>query len=295
MLSEVLRQELRGRRVLATDLDGTLLRPDLTVSDLTRRAIADALAGGIHVIFVTGRPPRWMRVVAQETGHAGIAICANGAVLLDLADERVLARTTLDPVAAAHVASGLRERFGTGVHFAVERVEVAPMAAGTSPFGGGSPTEFALESGYRGRLPLPDDSPRMPLADLLALPDAVKLLARLDPDASDDEGFLATAQRLAAGRLEVTHSSSQVLLEFGPAGITKATALSDLVASYGLNRYDVVAVGDMPNDVAMLDWAGIGLAVFDGHVQAKATADHLVPGPMEDGVGLVLRAMLQDA
>lgn len=295
MLSEVLRQELSGRRVLATDLDGTLLRPDLTVSDLTRRAIADAVAAGIHVIFVTGRPPRWMRAVAQETGHAGTAICANGAVLLDLADERVLARTTIEPAAATHVAQGLRERFGPLVHFAIERVAVAPMAPNTTPFGGGSPTEFALEAGYRGRLPLPDDSPRLPLADLLALPDPVKLLARLDPEASDTAGFLAAAQQLAADRLEVTHSSSHVLLEFGPAGVTKATALAQLVASYGLTRHDVVAVGDMPNDVAMLDWAGIGLAVLDGHDQAKSVADHQVPGPLQDGVGLVLRAMLQTA
>ena len=78
MLSEVLRQELSGRRVLATDLDGTLLRPDLTVSDRTRRAIADAVAAGIHVIFVTGRPPRWMRAVAQETGHAGVPCPSQG-------------------------------------------------------------------------------------------------------------------------------------------------------------------------------------------------------------------------
>ncbi len=292
MLSEVLRQELAGRRVLATDLDGTLLRPDLTVSEVTRSAIADAVAAGIRVIFVTGRPPRWMRVVARETGHAGTAICANGAVLLDLTDERVLHRTTIDIAAAGDVAAGLRERYGTGVHFALERVAVAPMAANTAPFGGGSPTEFALESGYRGRLPLPADSPRLPLADLLALPDPVKLLARLEPDAADAAGFLAAAEQLAAGRLEVTHSSNHALLEFGPAGVTKATALAELVAGYGLSSTDVVAVGDMPNDVAMLDWAGIGLAVLDGHDLAKAAADHEVPGPLQDGVGLVLRAML---
>ena len=71
MLSAVLRSELAGRKVLATDLDGTLLRPDLTIGGLTRAAIGDAVAAGIHVVFVTGRPPRWMRVVAAEAGHAG--------------------------------------------------------------------------------------------------------------------------------------------------------------------------------------------------------------------------------
>ncbi len=303
MLSPVLREELRGRKVLATDLDGTLLRPDLTIGEATRSAIRDAVAAGLHVVFVTGRPPRWMRVVAQEAGHAGTAICANGAVLLDLEQEQVLQRTTIDIAAAAEVAHGLRERYGPAVHFALERVAVAPMARTTTPFGGGSPGEFALESGYRGRLPLPEDSPRLPLADLLALPDPVKLLARLDDEgagagAGEGEGegaeFLDAAERLAAGRLEVTHSSSHVLLEFGPGGVTKATALADLTAALGLERGDVVAAGDMPNDIAMLDWAGIGLAVIGGHRRARSAADHEVPGPSDDGIGLVLRAMLAE-
>ena len=292
MLSAVLRSELAGRKVLATDLDGTLLRPDLTIGGLTRAAIGDAVAAGIHVVFVTGRPPRWMRVVAAEAGHAGTAICANGAVLVDLAQEQVLARTTIDAAAAPDVAHGLREVYGPAVHFALERVAVAPMAAGTA-FGGGSPDEFALEEGYRGRLPLPADSPRMPLAELLSLPDPVKLLARLDHQ--DTGGFLAEAQRLSRGRLEVTHSSTHVLLEFGPGGVTKATALADLVASFGLAQADVVAVGDMPNDVAMLDWAGVGLAVLEGHASARSAADHEVPGPSDDGVGRVLRAMMGQA
>jgi hypothetical protein len=282
MLSEVLRAELLGRRLLATDLDGTLLRSDLSVSPLTRRAIAEATAAGIRVVFVTGRPPRWMRAVASETGHAGTAICANGAVLLDLTGERVHSRTTIDVEAAAEVARGLRLRYGPAVHFAVERVAVGPMPPA------GKSGEFALEQEYHGSLPVPAGAPRMPLEQLLELPDLVKLLARLE---YDDESFWPHAQELSAGRLEVTHSTKRTLLELGPAGVTKATALAALVADFGLTQRDVVAVGDMPNDVPMLDWAGIGLAIVDGHDSAKSVAAHHVPSPEFDGVGLVLRAM----
>jgi Cof subfamily protein (haloacid dehalogenase superfamily) len=284
MLAEELREQLRGRKVLATDLDGTLLRPDLSVSQATRQAIADAIDGGIHVVFVTGRPPRWMRVVAQETGHAGIAICANGAVVIDLVAEQVMARTTIDTGAAADVAAGLREAFGDGVHFAVERVAVAAMPDE------GSEQEFALEDRYRGRLPVPPYAPRLQLAELLALPDVVKMLARLTD--GERPGFLPAALALAAGRLEVTHSSSHVLLEFGPQGVTKATALADLVSSLGLSAADVVAVGDMPNDLAMLGWAGLGLAVANGHESVRNAVRHEAPIPAEDGVRQVLRAML---
>lgn len=290
MLPEGLPQRLAGRRVLATDLDGTLLRPDLSVGELTRRAVTDAVAAGVHIVFVTGRPPRWIRPVIRETGHAGIAICVNGAVELDLVEEQVTRRTLLDTDAARDVALGLRREFGADVRFAVERVALAPMTRADAAFGQGAPEEFALESGYRPRLAPPDDSPQLPLEDLLALPDVVKMLARLET--AQAEEFLVAADELASGRLEVTHSSSHTLLEFGPAGVTKATALADLVGRWGLTQRDVVAAGDMPNDLAMLMWAGTGLAVADGHPQAKSVADWIIPGPLDDGVGRVLGAMI---
>lgn len=286
-----------GRRVLATDLDGTLLRPDLTIGPKTQAAIADALAAGIKLVFVTGRPPRWMRAVAREAGHAGTAICVNGAVLLDLAREQVVSRTMIDAAAAHEVAQGLRSEFGDEVKFAVERVAVAPMPSNDSEFGAGSPTEFARELGFLPRLYPPDKAPTLPLPGLLELPDVVKMLARLELPAGADpmrvtDQFAAVADGLADGRLEVTHSSDHVLLEFGPAGVTKATALAKLVASWGMSAADVVAVGDMPNDLAMLEWAGVGLAVEDAHHRAKAAANHHVPGPLDDGVGRVLAAMI---
>ena len=117
----------------------------------------------------------------------------------------------------------------------------------------------------------------------------MKLLARLD--GGDAEGFLPSAVELSAGRLEVTHSTSHLLLEFGPRGVTKATALAELVASFGLSRHDVVAVGDMPNDLHMLDWAGIGLAVAEGHDTVRSAADHVIPGPSDDGIAQICRAM----
>jgi Cof subfamily protein (haloacid dehalogenase superfamily) len=293
MLPEGLPDLLPGRRVLATDLDGTLLRPDLTVGPATKAAIAQAVAVGIHVVYVTGRPPRWIRPVIRETGHAGTAICVNGAVELDLVDEQVVRRTLLDVDAAHDVALGLRREFGDGVRFAVERVALAPMTRADAAFGEGAPEEFALEAGYRPRLAPPDRSPQLPLPDLLALPDVVKVLARLDSAQTED--FLVAAGELASGRLEVTHSSSHTLLEFGPAGVTKATALADLVSRWGLTQGDVVAVGDMPNDLAMLLWAGVGLAVAEGHPQARAAADFVVPGPQVDGMAHVLHGMITAA
>ena len=77
-------------RMVACDLDGTIVRADGTVSPRTVAALAACERAGVRVVFVTGRPPRWMAPVAAATGHHGIAVCANGAIVYDLAAERVI-------------------------------------------------------------------------------------------------------------------------------------------------------------------------------------------------------------
>src|SRR5690348_7613410 len=112
--------ERGGRiRLIASDLDGTLLRSDNTVSARSRAAIAAATEAGLLVCFVTGRPPRWLTEVAEATGHTGVAVAANGAVLYDLAEDRTLASHPLSPDELRTLTGELRAVF-PDVHFAVE-------------------------------------------------------------------------------------------------------------------------------------------------------------------------------
>src|SRR3954453_21932086 len=76
-------------RVVATDLDGTIVRSDGTISPRPRGALTAAESAGAMVVIVTGRPPRWLQGIADETGHRGLAICANGALVYDLHTEQV--------------------------------------------------------------------------------------------------------------------------------------------------------------------------------------------------------------
>src|SRR5579872_7134236 len=105
--------------MLATDLDGTLLRSDNSVSPRARAAILAAAARGLLVAFVTGRPPRWLTEVARATGHTGVAVAANGAVLYDLATEQVLRAHPLAPDQLEILTTELRAAFPS-VQFAVE-------------------------------------------------------------------------------------------------------------------------------------------------------------------------------
>lgn len=268
-------------KLVATDLDGTLLRSDGTVSDRTRDALQAASAAGLLVVFVTGRPPRWLDDVADQTGHLGVAVGANGAVIYDLRVEKVLRAHTLESAAATRIGAELRERFPE-VAYAVEYVD-----------------GFAAEPDYvhdwtvnpavdrRGNpIPSPPIGPLGRIADRNLL----KLLAK-DKGRDVDE-FLAHADSVLAGRASITHSSSIGLLEIAAPGVTKATGLAEVAASHGISAGEVVAIGDMPNDVPMLEWAGTSYAVGNAHPDARAAADAVVGTNDEDAVALVVEQAL---
>ncbi len=267
-------------RLVASDLDGTLVRSDGTVSERTRAAVMAAADAGLLLVFVTGRPPRWLYEIADATGHAGVAIAANGAVLYDLAREQEVRRHELAPAQLRVLTDELRAAY-PGVHFGVE-------------YG----LDFAYEPGYRHDWEI---SPRFdrnghPIpppvqADLDTIIDrpAVKLLAK-DRDADPDE-FMHGATMLLAGRATVTHSSRHGLLEIAAPGVTKATGLAQLAAEHHVLPRDVAAVGDMPNDVPMLQWAGHSYAVANAHPAARAAADELLPSNDDDGVAVLLESL----
>ncbi len=283
-------------RLLASDIDGTLVPRLGPVSDRTVAALRAAQDAGVHVVLATGRPPRWMTEIAARTGIRGHAVLANGAVVVDLErvgepDRGVLRTATIAPDVALAIAADLRAELPE-VTFAVESVEV---------FGVEPDWPQAVEG----------ELPRAPLAELLERTGpVVKLLAKLpggdphapaDPDgpeahasastAGDD--LLALARRVVGDRGEPTHSGAVVpLVEIGPPGVTKASTLARLAAQLGVAAADAVAFGDMPNDVAMLRWAGAGYAMADGHPDAVAAADRLAPPCAEDGVAQVVEELL---
>lgn len=263
-------------RLVATDLDGTIVRSDGTVSDRTRAAFADAEQAGVGVVLVTGRPPRWMHTMAEETGHRGLAILSNGAIVYDLHEERIVEEHPLDPASAAEVVAALRREI-PGLVFAVER--------------GG---RFGHEPAWVPRYALPDDVLVGELDDLLAEP-MVKLLARHDRLSGDE--MVARARDVVGGVATVTHSGADTagMLEISGPDVTKASALARLAATLGTGPEGTVAFGDMPNDLPMLAWAGHAVAVANAHAEVRAVADEITGSNDDDGVALVVERLLADA
>jgi len=269
-------------RLVASDVDGTLLverRP----SQRTTAAVAAVLASGTPFVLVTGRPPRWIPPVAEYLPGLGTAVCANGAVLYDIPTDRVLSAVTLAPELLRELAATCA-RVLPEAWLAVERVGKGAFDDIEGQFLCEVDVRLSQPGAYRGVWSSAQHT-AVPRERLLDAP-AIKLLVK-DPGRSSDELRAVLAPALG-GAVDITFASSNGLVELAPAGVTKATGLARVAAAAGVAQSDVIAFGDMPNDVDMLRWAGHGVAMGNGHPDVFAVADEVTASNAEDGVALVL-------
>ncbi|MBW8702223.1 Sugar phosphatase YidA [Streptomyces sp. MBT84] len=270
-------------RLIATDLDGTLLRDDKSVSERTVAALAAAEEAGIEVFFVTGRPARWMDIVSDHVHGHGLAICGNGAAVVDLhggpGTHRFVKVRELPRDNAVDAVRLLRDA-APGTVYAIEQT-----------YG------FYQEPDYP-KLHMESPDLRAPAEELLAR-DApgtrqpvLKILAYhpdLDPDA-----FLTLARLAVGNRASITRSSPSALLEISGPGVSKASTLALCCAERGISHEEVVAFGDMPNDVEMLSWAGQSYAMGNAHPDVIAAASGRTVANNEDGVAVVIERILAE-
>ncbi|MYS54675.1 HAD hydrolase family protein [Streptomyces sp. SID6013] len=270
-------------RLIATDLDGTLLRDDKSVSPRTVAALAAAEKAGIEVFFVTGRPARWMDVVSAHVHGHGLAICGNGAAVVDLhggPGKHRFVKVRELPRENALDAVRLLRRAAPGTVYAVEQT-----------YG------FHQEPAYpKLHMEVPDDL--LPAEEILApggraaAEPVLKILAfhpEIDPDA-----FLTLARLAIGDRANVTRSSPSALLEISGPDVSKASTLALCCAERGISNEEVVAFGDMPNDVEMLTWAGRSYAMGNAHPDVVAAASGRTVANNDDGVAVVIERMLAD-
>jgi len=268
-------------QLFATDLDGTLLNSSGEISQANISALNAAKNAGLHVVFVTGRPPRWMEQIGHATGIHSAAICANGALVLDVATGETIHADFLDRELALEVVQGLQS-LDAGVSFAVE---VATQS-----------DSFLIDHTYQPRWETPRPVPRMPVEEMFSSGRVVKLLARPSKNASlDADQFVSAAEEIAGHLVDFTHSNiHDVLLEMSPIGINKGSALERFATNLGVSQNLVAAVGDMPNDIPMISWAGKGAAVANAHEEVKAVADLLLPSNDDDAVAHFIGQLLND-
>ncbi|MBI5027917.1 MAG: HAD family phosphatase [Actinobacteria bacterium] len=263
-------------RLIVTDLDGTFLAPDRRVSDTNLAAARRAAELGIPFVVATGRPVRWLDVLDDLAEAHSQVIVSNGGAVFDLARRSVVQAFPVDPRVALAVTADLRAAV-PGITFGFE----TPVGFGCEP---DCPTRQRGEPGVV----------QGSVEDLLrGLGPVIKVLG-FHPELGSDD-LCDLAESVIASRLTLTYamvSASYGMLELTAPGVTKASTLALLCAELGVDAADVVAFGDMPNDRAMLSWAGRGFVVANGHHSLLRGGFVVVPGNDEDGVGRTVLDLL---
>jgi len=263
-------------RLVASDVDGTIMGHDGVITARTRSAFAAVREAGVEVVFVTGRPPRWLGPLAEQLGHEGTVICSNGAVVWNMAGGELLSAEALDREDVLRLRGIIRE-LHPEAGFGAECVNGLRVEESFIKAHGGS------------RLA---DLETAPLEASLGDGDQVVKFLAISPVLSAEE-FHALVVEAVGPLAHVTHSDARFsLLEISAPGITKAHTLERYAASLGIDSSEVVAFGDMPNDVQMLAWAGEGYAMTGGHVEALAATAFRAPSLEDDGVAQVLESKL---
>ncbi len=276
---------LDGRRpkLVATDLDGTLLDADGEVSPRTRAALDACWAAGIPVVGVTGRGPRLLESVHRALGGRGLAVMSQGGYVVDLERDEVLRTVALPREQAVRVVEAIEAVAGDvilAVEDAAEQGEVR--------------TRLRVQHGFD--WPYPEPAHLLPRGHVL--PPGAVLKAFLRSSTLDQDALLALAREVVdPADAEVTHAGLG-FIEVLPPGITKASGLQLALDRYDVGFGDVLVFGDMPNDLPMIeavrDAGGRAVAVANAHPAVRAAAPGLTSGHRVDGVARYLEAVLAD-
>jgi Cof subfamily protein (haloacid dehalogenase superfamily) len=253
-------------RLVATDLDGTLLDSQGELSPRTLEVLDRLDDAGVPLVVVTARPLRWMTHLWPVVGRHGIGIVSNGAIVFDVADGRI------------HELEGIEVEAGLALVSAIRRV------LPTATFAFEMVSGFAYEPAYDEEHHIPEGSPSGTPEEVLT-GTAVKVLVKAP---GTDPADLRDTVAAAVGDTATPTWSSEALVEISAAGVTKAAALARVCEGLGIAAADVVAFGDMPNDLAMLEWAGTSYAVANAHPTVLAAVDHVAPSNDDDGVAETL-------
>lgn len=265
--------------LLALDLDGTLLRSDKRISGATIDTINEARERGTRIVIATARPPRSTRKIHAALGLDTYSIHYNGALIQDLPRGKVIdhrpisVETTRKIIAAARkvdpecmVSIEILDKWYT---------DQCPSTHGLVP--------------ETGRLFEPDFIG--PLGAFLKVP-VTKLMLLAPPSR------IVKVRDLVLNRFKGQVSVAvcdQYLLQIAATGVDKGHALARLAQHYGVAQENVMAMGDAPNDIGMIRWAGLGVAMANAWPEVLAAAD-VVVGPNDlDGVGQAIREFILDA
>ncbi|KIL49486.1 Cof-type HAD-IIB family hydrolase [Jeotgalibacillus soli] len=259
-------------KMIVLDLDDTLLRDDHTISQKTKQALMEAQDAGIKVVLASGRPTYGMRAVANElllAEYGSYLLSFNGAKIINCQTNEEEFSSALSPE-TVHRLYEISKRENVGIHTYIGDAIVTETE---------NPYSY-IESDITG-LPVEvvssfNEAVKEPVAKVLMLKEPEQLIP-----------VEKKLQEELKGKLSVMRSKPY-FLEFTEEGVTKGESLNHLIQKLGIKQEEVIAVGDSYNDLTMIKFAGLGVAMGNAPEDIKAIADHITDTNMNDGVALVV-------
>ncbi|MGC8627355.1 MAG: HAD family hydrolase [Acidimicrobiales bacterium] len=261
-------------RLVATDLDGTLLSPTGELTPRAVEAVQRAREAGLYVVPVTGRPPRFTWDIAQQAGLGPLGVCSNGAVVVDLETSSLLEVAPIAPEVALHVVTTLRKAF-PGIAFAAEDLSYFAWEPG-----------FTAGATWRSL----DEATVGEVDDIMSVigPSTTKLVARRPGWPAS--ALLAALGAELAGSANAT-SSGLDWVEISAPGVSKAYGTERVCQMLEVDASDVLAIGDNHNDLSILAWSGYTAAPANAVAEVLDMVEHVLPTNADDGVAVMLEAL----
>ena len=278
-----LARQARAPLLVASDIDGTFVTSAERVTPRLTSAIHRMVRAGTSLVLATGRPARWTLPVIRQLPVRPLCVCTNGSVIFDSAKEEVLTAHEIPPEHVADMVQRVVDGVASdprGIHvgFGVERIGADLYT---------EKDQFLIEPNFDHVWESQDFS-LVSVEELVAEP-AVKLLLR-SSEATSEELYQLVAPMIPVDKGHVTYSFSGGLLEIAAPGVNKAGGLAEVADLLGVDASETVAFGDMPNDMEMLEWARMGVAMGNAHPLLRGVTKAVTTSNDEDGVARVIDA-----
>ncbi|MFD1953403.1 Cof-type HAD-IIB family hydrolase [Paenibacillus thailandensis] len=254
--------------LIALDVDGTLLTDDHRLTADTKDAVREAAAGGTEIVLCTGRGPSGALPVMEELGLSGTLIVHNGAATIDSVRRTVLHEYAIDPL---YLEPYLIYSRNNGIHFDFNTA-FEMMVEGMTPEAEEMYSRFYAQPKLL--------APGSPVPEGLLKFTVFGSKEEMDRVEADWRGWTPHLQSIRSGDffIDVQHAEA-----------SKGAALKQLARARGIDRTRVLAIGNYYNDIDMLTFAGLGLAMGNSPERVKEAADAVIGSNEEDGVAAALR------
>jgi len=269
-------------------MDYTLLDKEKKVSERNKDAIRKAIEKGVHIVVATGRIYTSARLYARLLGVSAPIIASNGAIIREAAfnnpkdTERTIYKETLNIEAVKEMIK-LSRKYGLFCHFFTEDTIYAEKLVNVS-------LRYTEWNKYLGE----EDQVKIEIVDDIEesiVQDKVEILKAVVVD-SNSEKMMSLRNSIADTGIVSVSQSMKNNLEVMNKGVTKGNAVKILAQMYEVSREEIIAIGDNENDISMIKYAGLGVAMGNAEDSLKNAANHITDDYMEDGVAAVIEKFI---